>query len=293
MNWNDLKYYLAVARSGNLSEAARLLDVSPSTVSRRIDALEQTLGVPLFARRPDGYLLNEAGHNLLPAAEQAEAQLLLLQRGATSSELDTRGVVRVAVPELLGQYLIIPQLHPLQASYPEIRLELITDVRPMPLSTREADIVIRLNRPTQGDYTLRQIGQLSQALYASSDYLQLRGTPSTSADLAEHQLIGWDKELSYLPLARWLEEQLDQPDLYLRTSSYHAQLMAVRSGIGIAALPRFAAEMFELQPVVLNHPPLMSDIWLIKQAESARLKRVQIVAEQLTSIISSSRDQLL
>lgn len=293
MNWDDLKYYLAVAREKSLSEAARGLHVSPSTVSRRIDALELALGTQLFSRRQDGYELNEAGTNLISIAEQAEAHLLWLERGAAKSETDAAGIVRLVMPELLGQYLIIPQLASLQHDHPEIQLEIVTDVRSSQLTKRDADIVIRLSRPTQGDYTVQRIGQLSQSLYASTEYLKQAGIPPSAADLSQHRLIGWDSELAYLPLARWLEERPDIPDIYMRTGNFHAQLMAVNSHLGIAALPRFAAEMFGLQRIFPDEKALQSDIWLIKQSDSRRLKRVNIVANHIVGIITSDQDRLI
>ncbi len=292
MNWDDLRYYLAVARAKSLSEAGRLLHVSPSTVSRRIDALERALGSKLFSRGPDGYELSDAGANLLSTAQQAEAHLLWLERGAAKSDTEAAGVVRLVTPELLGQYLIIPQLGELQRRYPEIQLEIITDVRPTPLTKRDADIALRLNRPTQGDYTVQCIGQLAQALYASREYLQQMGTPTPASGLAGHRLIGWDAELSYLPLARWLEDRPDRPELFLRTACFHAQLMAVRAHLGIAALPRFVAEMFDLQRVLADESALHADIWLIRNAESRRLRRVQVVADQVVDIIAGARGQL-
>ncbi|WP_421862587.1 LysR family transcriptional regulator [Motiliproteus sp.] len=292
MNWDDLKYFLSVARSKSLSVSARSLHVSPSTVSRRIDALEQALGTQLFSRRQDGYDLTDAGANLISTAEQAEAHLLWLERGAARSETETAGTVRLAVPELLGQYILIPQLSDLQHAHPEIQLEIITDVRSTPLTKREADIAIRLTRPTHGDYTVQRIGQLSQALYASSDYLNAMGTPRSASDLAEHRFVGWDSELSYLPLAHWLEDRPEIPSLYMRTGSYHSQLMAVRAHMGIAALPRFAAELFELQRVLPEESSLVSDIWLVRQADSRRLKRVSIVSDQISRIIKGASDQL-
>lgn len=292
MNWDDLKYYLAVARSKSLSEAARGLRVSPSTVSRRIQDLEQALGTKLFTHRQDGYDLNEAGANLLSAAEQAEANLLWLERGAAQSDTDTAGVVRLVIPELLGQYLIIPELVTLLRDYPEIQLEVITDVRPFQLTKREADIVVRLNRPTQGDYTVQRIGQVSQALYCSADYLKEMGEVSQVTGLSSHRLIGWDKELSYLPLARELEDRPDVGALCVRTGSFNSQLMAVRANLGIAALPKFVAEMFGLQRVLPDDPGIQSDIWLIKQSASRRLRRVKLVADHIEKTILGAKGQL-
>lgn len=292
MNWDDLKYYLAVARSKSLSEASRLLHVSPSTVSRRIDALEQALATKLFSRRQDGYELNEAGANLLATAEQAEASLLWLERGAAKSDTETAGVVRLAVPELLGQYLIIPQLGDLRLRHPEIRLEISTDVRPAQLTRRGADLLIRLNRPTQGDYTVQRIGQLTQALYGAAEYFSSMGELTQLSDLSEHRLIGWDSELASLPLARWLEDQAGVSELAIRTGSFHSQLMAVRSGLGIAALPKFVADQFGLKRALADEHRLQSDIWLIKQSESRRLKRVSLVADYITDIVLNAANEL-
>jgi DNA-binding transcriptional LysR family regulator len=198
----------------------------------------------------------------------------------------------LAVPELLGQYLIIPQLGDLRLNHPEIRLEINTDVRPTQLTKREADIVVRLNRPTQGDYTVQRIGRLSQALYGTAEYLKAMGEPTQILGLSEHRLIGWDSELAYLPLARWLEDQSGISNLAIRTGSFHSQLMAVRSHLGIAALPKFVAEMFGLKRVLAEEHRLQSDIWLIKQSESRRLRRVNIVAGYLAEIISDAEYEL-
>lgn len=216
MNWEDLKYFLAVARSEGLSEAARGLQVSPSTVSRRVSILEDAVGTTLFTRRQDGYALNEAGLNMLPVAEQAEASMLLLERGATQSKDEESGVVRVAVPELLGQYLLIPRLGELLDGHPNIQLEIVTDVRSSQLSKREADVVVRLTRPTQGDYTIQCIGQLKQGLYGSNDYIKRISSSVGSVGLSDCRVIGWESQFAYLPLAQTLEEHALSSNVAIR-----------------------------------------------------------------------------
>ncbi|MGB1237296.1 MAG: LysR family transcriptional regulator [Pseudomonadales bacterium] len=291
MNWDDLKYYLAVARARGLSEAARSLGVSPSTVSRRIQELELAIGSELFYRRQDGYVLSEAGLNLLPAAEQAESSLLWLERGAATAHSEAAGVVRIAAPELLGQYLIIPKLVSLLDRYPKIQLEVVTDVRPDNLSKREADIVIRLNRPLQGDYTVQRIGSLKQGLYSSVAYLQ--GIPlSEREDIANYRLIGWDSKLAYLPLAQLFKQFTNAPQPSIKTGSFNAQLMAVKSGLGIAALPKFTASLFDLNPVFVQQCSLDSTIWLVRQTDSRQLKRVDLVANYIKQIIEESQSIL-
>jgi len=292
MNWDDLRYYIAVARTKSLSEAARLLRVSPSTVSRRIDEFEQSLGNELFKRKQNGYDLNEAGTTLLPFAEQAEAHMLWLERSASQSDENIAGTVRLAVPELLGQYMVIPGLEGFLKENPELKIEIITDVRSTRLTKGDADILIRLNRPSQGGYTIQKIGVIPQHLYASKDYLKDAGTPKVSDDLVSHRLIGWDTELSYLPLAQYLEDRHGDPQVYFRTGSFHSQLMAVRSNLGIAALPQFVAEMFNLQKVLEQDSGLESEIWLMKRSDSRRFKRVNAIADAIIKIVSNRLSDL-
>lgn len=151
MDWNDLKFFLALAQGKSLSAAAQTLDVSPSTVSRRIEALERALQVQLFRPHRDGYDLTEAGQGLVPAAEQAGAQMRVFERNARETGDDLAGPVRIEAPELLGQEVLLPALAGFMAAYPRIRIELRGAVQPVRLAAEEADIVLRLVRPSRGE----------------------------------------------------------------------------------------------------------------------------------------------
>jgi DNA-binding transcriptional LysR family regulator len=174
MDWNDLRFFLAVASTRSLSGASAQLGVSPSTVSRRVGALEAALQLRLFRPRPDGYDLTEAGLKLLPAAERAEAQMRLFERGAREKEGDLAGPIRIEAPELLGQDVVLPVLAEFIESHPAIRVELRSSVGPVRLAGEEADIVLRLVRPEQGRYRQRRVGHISFGLYASTP-LRLTG----------------------------------------------------------------------------------------------------------------------
>ncbi|WP_409525438.1 LysR family transcriptional regulator [Nitrincola sp. MINF-07-Sa-05] len=285
MKWDDLRYFLSVARTGSLTESAKVLRVSPSTVSRRVSELEQDIGSELFIHSKEGYELNESGLSLLPLAEQAEAHLMRLERNATLKKDEISGVVRIALPELLGQYLIIPRLKHLAQKYPNIQLEILADVRSSRLTRGDADLLVRLSRPSHGDYTVQKLGHISQGLYAATDYIKEMGMPTQTAGLAGHRIISWDTELSYLPLAQFMEDRPKNPKPYIRAGNFNTQLQAVKSGIGISALPKFIAESSGLRRVFEEEDFLDSEIWLIKNATSRKLPHVNIVAEWISDVM--------
>ncbi|RFB94131.1 transcriptional regulator [Rhizobium leguminosarum bv. trifolii] len=292
MDWNDLKFFLAVAESRSLSAASRRLGVSTSTVSRRITALEQALGLSLFRHHFDGYELTEAGLNLQMPAEQAEASLKAFERSAREGNDHLSGVVRIDAPELLGQQILLPNLAGFMQDHPGIRLDIRSSVRPVQLATQQSDIVIRIVPPERGSYRMRSVGKVAFGLYADRNYLKAHGTPSSDRDLHSHRVIGWNDELRYLSMAVWLDELF--PDLRpaMRLGSFTAQLTAVESGLGIAVLPCFAARRTGLVPVLEGIPRLTLDLWLLVQDQAGRTPRVQTVKEHLVKILIENADQL-
>ncbi|PDS29146.1 transcriptional regulator [Rhizobium phaseoli] len=292
MDWNDLKFFIAVAQLKSLSAASRRLGVSTSTVSRRIDALEQALGSTLFRRHVDGYELTEAGLGLQMPAEQAETSMKAFERSAQEAGDRLSGVVRIDAPELLGQQILIPGLRGLMRDYPGIRLDIRSSVRPVQLATQQSDIVLRIVPPERGSYRMRSVGKIAFGLYAHQDYLDAHGTPSNEKDLSAHRVIGWSEELRYLSMALWLEELFPGLQPAMRFASFAAQLTAVESGFGIAVLPCFAALRTGLTPVLEDIPRLNLDLWLLVQDQAARAPRVQIVKDHLITILTESADQL-
>ena len=292
MDWNDLRYFLAVARLHSLTEASHLLRVSQSTVARRIAALEQTLKTELFTKRPDGYMLTEAGEALLQPAEQVEAQLLSLERSAAMPRDALTRIVRLAVPELLGQHLVIPGLNEFQTRYPMIGLELIADVRPMRLTRREADVLVRLVHPNQGTYLVRRVGGIVLALYGSASYLAAHGMPGRGEELSGHRLIGWESGLKFLPLAQWLQNMAGATNFMIRAHTMGAQLAAVEAGLGLAVLPAFVARKYGLVRVLDAEVPFQSDLWLLQEAEAHKLARVRAVADHVSDVVGQAAPYL-
>lgn len=286
MNWEDVRFFLAVARAGNLSEAAFQLEVSASTASRHIERLEQDLGQTLFIRSHDGYRLTQTGVGVMAGAERIEAQMQSLKRGLGVETEDARGVVRVATPELLTHEIIVPALPAFREANPAIRLELVGDVRPVSLKKRAADIVLRTVRPSDGDYTMRKIGRLSAALFGSSAYLQMHGDPREPRDLASHVLIGWDHDLQFLVMAKWLRELAGEHEPWLKTSTFTVQYLACRAGLGLAVLPSLIARNAGLRRVLPQLPPLQLDLWLLASIEANQAERVKRVAGFLSDLFS-------
>lgn len=292
MDWNDLKFFLAVAESRSLSAASRRLGVSTSTVSRRIAALEQALGVALFRHHFDGYELTEAGMNLQIPAEQAESSLKAFERSARDRSDTLSGIVRIDAPELLGQQILLPNLAGFMQDYPGIRLDIRSSVRPVQLATQQSDIALRIVPPERGSYRMRSVGKVAFGLYAHRNYLEAYGQPSNDRDLHSHRMIGWSEELRYLSMSVWLDELFPDLQPAMRLSSFTAQLTAVESSLGIAVLPCFAARRTGLLPVLEDLPRLTLDLWLLVQDQAGRSPRVQIVKERLVKILAENADQL-
>ncbi|MGH9808145.1 MAG: LysR family transcriptional regulator, partial [Terriglobia bacterium] len=169
MEWDDFKYFLAVARTGSLSKAARALKTSAATVGRRIAALEDRLGARLFDRAQTGYALTESGEAIRHRAEDVEEAVLAVEREASGRDLRATGKVRVATAEDIGAFVIAPKLPEFRRSHPGIVLEMVSSWDVANLTRREADIAVRTVRPTQGDFVIRQTGVWNCALYASKD----------------------------------------------------------------------------------------------------------------------------
>ena len=287
MNWDDLPYLLAVVRGGGLSEAARLRNVSPSTVSRHIERLEKDLQQKLFSHGHDGYRPNALCKRLLSEAEFIETQIDALQRSAAADPDKPQGTVRISTPELLGNEIIIPALPVFHADYPHISLELIADVRQVRLTRREADVVLRVVRPTEGDYKMRKIGEVTAGLFGSRDYLRSYGQPREPQDLRVHNIISWDHEFDSLVMVGWLTDLIGEHKPWLRTTSYSAQLRACQAGLGVAVLPSEIGMRAGLHPVLSNLPPLKLDLWLLLSSAVATEKRVEHVADFLSKLFAA------
>jgi DNA-binding transcriptional LysR family regulator len=289
MDWNDLKFFIAAANGRSLSAASQQLGVSPSTVSRRIDALEAALQVKLFRPHPNGYDLTAAGKDLLAPADRAEAQMRVFERTAREKDGDLAGPVRIDTPELLRQEVLLPWVAAYLQNHPDIRIELRCSVRPMRLTGEVADIVLRLVLPERGSYRQRRLGHVVFVIYAVQSYIARHGAPASHADLYRHRVIGWTEDLRYQAMATFLEALCPGLQPALRLSSFGAQMVAVKSGLGLAVLPCFAAEVAGLVPVRPDGPRLAPDLWMLLHEQAAALPRVQLLKAALIEVLTPFR----
>lgn len=280
MDWNNIRYFLAVARTTSLTQTAAELKVSQSTVSRRILELEDDLGVALFQRHQTGYFLTDEGREVLRHAEQVEDSILALERGAAGLDKDPSGVVRLATSENLATDLIIPALSAFRERYPGICLEIITNTVAAELGRREADIALRVVRPTRGNLTVRSVGHMTYSVYGSRDYLDrhpyIEGEP-----LGGRHFITWDDSHTFMPAVSWLKREHPGCKIALVTSSLPSQIVAVRAGLGLAVIPDFLAIGDDLVPVISSDKMFSNKVWLVTHADLVASGRVRAVGDFL------------
>ncbi|WP_036772920.1 LysR family transcriptional regulator [Photorhabdus australis] len=288
--WDDIRIFLAVAHTGTISKAANLLKIGVATVSRRVERLEATFGMPLFLRHQAGYRLTEDGTELLEKAKSMEmaANTLLLE---ADTRMKISGKVRIATTETLANNLIIPSLPSLQKNYPDLTLEIITDVHTVNLHRRDADLALRIIRPERGHVTIRQLGILGFGLYGSEDYLATHSSGALRGEYENDNFIGWTDDQSQLFTFKWVEQILKDRPLSIATTSLSAQISAVKAGLGLAVLPHFVANAAGLICVSSNLG-IDQPLWLVIQADLAHSLRIRKVADFLADIVFLNRAKL-
>ncbi len=278
-DWNDLRYVLAIARAGGLARAAEELAVNSSTVFRRLNALEQQLGVKLFERLPGGYLPTDAGEHLLGAAERIEAEAIALERELAGRDTRLSGHLRVTASETLAFRVLTDEIARFRARHPGIVVELGVDNRQLDLSRREADVALRATRPAQGDLFGRKLAAIAWALYGSADYLERSGAPATPDALAAYAVIGWQTGGVPVKAAAWLAATVPESAVVYRTNSLINQMVAARAGLGLAVLPCYLAEPEPALRRVLSLPEITTELWMITHKGLKDTARVRAFME--------------
>jgi len=290
-SWEDLRLALAVARAGGLKGAAALLAVDPSTVFRRLAALEQGLGVRLFDRE-GAYRPTAAGERLAQAAERIEAEAAALDRELTGVDQRLTGRLRVTCSETMAFRLLPAQLAAFRRAHPGILLELVVDNRQLSLARREADVALRTSRPEEGHLWGRRLAGIAWAAYASSTYLDGRAGPS-DAELAGHELIGWEEGSAPVRAAAWLAGQVPKERLVYRSNSLINQHAAARAGLGVAVLPCYLADPDPELPRLM--PPieaLTGELWIVTHVDLKATARVRAFMTLVGEGLRATRDLL-
>jgi DNA-binding transcriptional LysR family regulator len=294
MDWDNLRFFLELSRTGTLVGAARRLAVDHTTVARRIQALEKQVGGPLFSREADGHRLTEAGRRLQPQVEAMESAFRTVERAAPASQEGLSGLVRIGATEGFGTVVLAPQLALFAQQHPKLVIDLLAMPRLVHLSRREADIVISLERPARGPVVVTKLSDYVLRLYASKQYLARHAPIRSREDLRGHTFISYVDDLLFSKELQYLDE-LYKPDSFaLRSTSILAQHQATAAGAGIAVLPAFIAERDKsLRRVLPDEANFTRTFWMSVPAETRHLARMKAVWDFLRETVVAQRGVLL
>jgi len=277
-DWNDARYFLAVARLGSLSKAARHLRVQQSTVGRRITALEDALTTRLFERGSDGWVPTAAGEAFVARAERIEGEALAAERQLAGKEALVAGTVRMTAPQAFGFFFVVPLLARLHAIAPDVAFELVAENQALNLSRREADLALRLGRPGQRELVRRKLADVADALYVSRGYLARAGEVRRDA-LGGHAYVDFEESYPRPAIRGWMSRRLGGARCVLRVNGTPGVLAAVRAGMGIGLLPCWlAGGDGELVRVLPEHS-LSQELWLVMHRDLKRAARIRVVAD--------------
>lgn len=281
LDWEDVRVFVALARHGSLAAASRVLGINHSTVSRRIQALEEAMGQKLVERRPDGYVLTPAGTRAVGPANEMESAAAILARGTDDGP---SGLVRVNAPPTLAQAFLVERLASLSAAHPGLDIEVATDVRSVSLERRETDIALRLAKPQDGDVIASHLTTMHFGFY---------GTEKVCAEVeAENDptFVGFDETNAHLPEAVWLQRQFPKARVSFRTSSQFVQAVAARTGAGLALLPHYVGRTDpQLRLCQIQHEPFAREVWLVTRRHDRKDLSIRTVSEFLIHAFADER----
>ncbi|ERL99593.1 LysR family transcriptional regulator [Brucella intermedia 229E] len=291
MNWDDIRIFLAVARSGQILGAARRLGLNHTTVARRLTALETALSTTLLTRRTNGSTLTQAGEEFLLAAERMEAEMLAARSQVGNADIAVSGTVRIGAPDGFGvNFLARPRLARLTQKYPDLTIQLVPVPRSFSLSRREADIAITVERPEQGRLIARRLVDYTLGLYAHRRYLEENGTPESPEDLPpRHRLIGYVEDLVINPSLAYAPEISRDWKPAFEVSSALGQVEAVRAGAGIGILHAFIARADPDLVPVLPDRVIRRAYWLAYHESARTLRRVTAVSALISELVESEK----
>ena len=288
MDWDKLRIFHAVADAGSFTHAGHELGLSQSAVSRQISALEEGLNVPLFHRHARGLILTEQGEMLYRTAHEVFTKLTAAQTRLMDSKEKPSGELRITTTVGLGSVWLTPRLKEFTELYPEINVTLLLDDRELDLSMREADVAIRLRRPTQPDLIQRKLFTVHNHIYASPEYVKKHGIPKSIEDLDRHRIVTFGQTISYLESLNWLEtagRPADSPrPSVLRVNNAYGLRRAVQAGIGIASVADYLiAPDMGLVQIDLPYETPEWDTYFVYPEELKDTKRVTVFRDFLVS----------
>ena len=287
-DWNDLVFFLELARQGRLMPAARRLKVDHTTVSRRISELEKDLSVKLFERKTDGFLLTEDGYRLLTIAEKMEALGLSVMETIKAAPSEPTGKVRVATMEGIAAYYLTEKFIEFNSVHPQIVIELVTERHLINLTKREADVSVSFVPPVGPRLDVRKVGTFKLGLFGSASYLKRRGIPASVTELPNHDFVDYVIDLVAIPKVHWLLDVLDPEHVVFRSSSMAAQQNAIAGGYGLGLLPYFSAKKEpRLVPVLAREVQVDRELYVSVHEDIQFMGRVRTLTRFLYKLFEN------
>lgn len=288
MDWDDLKFLLAVADGGGLAAAARNLRVDPSTVSRRITALEKALGTELAARTPEGMTLTAAGQQAVETARRIERELAMLEDTVAGDREEPAGSVKVTATDSFTPN-VLRAFAPLRERYPRLAIDIVPTAAAADLRRREADLAVRMFRDEHDGLAMRKLGTFGWSLYATAEYLA--GRPSGPRLLDGHQVIGYSDTVKGMSGAQWLAEHAPPEAIRLRCGGPRAALDAALAHAGVCVVPCYVAIG---QPIVRMTEQVLatSDVYAVFLPERRGEARLRVVIDALLDMFDRERASL-
>lgn len=281
MDWDDLRFFAELVRQGNLSATARRLRIDHSTVARRIDSLERALNMKLFDRLPRGYVLTAEGERIAERVGVLEEAVFSIQR-LQGGEAAIEGRVRISAPPAFASLWLVPRLATLMRDHPGLVLDVIGATAAASLARREADIALRLSRPTNGALKARKLGRLRYGIYGACTYLD---------EVAEEDrgFLAYDEALEASPQQRWLRKITQGRPVGMLTNDLVSLISATRAGMGLAALPHLLVEEAKDLRCVAESEEATREMWLIYHPDIGRSARIRVVIDHLIAITQCLR----
>lgn len=294
LNWDDLRVFLAVARTGAISRAARQIGVDHSTISRRISQLEYVIGASLFERQSSGLSLNRLGQDILERAETIERSIISMEAHLIGRDTEVGGVVRVALMEGIASLYLSRRLLGLAERYPCITLEIVTSPQHVQVSRREADIFLSFFQADAKSVTSKKVGEFGLGLFGNPEYLERYGTPHSIADLSDHVFVDYVRDLIHIDPVRWLDDVITEPRIAVTSSSMIAQMGCAAGGMGLVLLPYFAVEQETCLVRVLDGvTDVRRDVWLTVHNDLRGTGRIRAVERYISELLQADSSYLL
>jgi len=290
MNWDDVRVFLSVARTGQILAAGRRLGLNHATVARRLTSLEEDLSVKLFERSTSGCILTDKGSRFLPRAEAIEAEVLAAEAEIADDEVSISGTVRIGAPDGFGVAFLAPRLGQLTKKHPDLTVQLVPVPRSFSLSRREADIAITVERPEHGRLIARKLTDYSLGLYASRSYLDTFPPPKALKDLKGHNLIGAVEDLIYSQALNYAADFTKDWPARFEIASALGQTEAVRAGAGIGVLHSFIARSDPNLVRLLPEIEVKRAYWTVSHESTRPLRPVTAALEFLNDLVLSERE---